>query len=225
MSEFEGILLNMTPVPVVMRKMNSRQMHRERIMFTFDALSKRPESDHPLFVFAHIVCPHPPFVLGPDGKEILSGEFQIAAQGRNGVWPTGADEEKNYVGQITYVNNRLQKIINHLLDNSETSPIIILQGDHGSLFPRDSAGNVKTAYEEKFSILQALYLPGREDISFGDDISPCNSFRVIFNQYFKADFELFENRSYFSSWEEPYRFIDVSEVVGRSARDTIAVDD
>ncbi|MCP4570371.1 MAG: hypothetical protein GY841_22545, partial [FCB group bacterium] len=30
MSEFEGILLNMTPVPVVMRKMNSRQMHRER---------------------------------------------------------------------------------------------------------------------------------------------------------------------------------------------------
>ena len=41
------------------------------------------------------------------------------------------------------------------------------------------------------------------------EISPANSFRVIINNFFGTEFELVEDRSFFSSTASPYDFIEV----------------
>lgn len=41
-------------------------------------------------------------------------------------------------------------------------------------------------------------------------ITPVNTFRLIFNLYFGARFELLNDRSYYSTYDNPYRFIDVT---------------
>ena len=40
-----------------------------------------------------------------------------------------------------------------------------------------------------------------------------NSFRVIFNEYFNADFELLEDRYYWESLDRPFDIRDVTEIL------------
>ena len=51
----------------------------------------------------------------------------------------------------------------------------------------------------RFGILNAYYLPnGGNDLLY-ESISPVNSFRVIFNSYFGANYEILEDRSYYTA--------------------------
>ena len=70
-----------------------------------------------------------------------------------------------------------------------------------------------TDLNERMSILNAYYFPGQKYGALYPGISPVNSFRVVLNTYFGADLELLPDRSYFSTWPEPYKFIDVTDVV------------
>ena len=63
------------------------------------------------------------------------------------------------------------------------------------------------------SILNAYYFPGRRYEALYDRISPVNSFRVVLNTFFAANLELLPDRSFFSTWAEPYHFIDVTDDV------------
>jgi hypothetical protein len=58
--------------------------------------------------------------------------------------------------------------------------------------------------------LNAYYLPGVEKSSVPMDISPVNSFRFIFNTYFKSNLELLPNRQYFSTSAQLFEFIEVT---------------
>jgi hypothetical protein len=87
----------------------------------------------------------------------------------------------------------LQKIIS----DSETPPIIIVQGDHGGLDTTD---------EERMAILNAYYLPGDGNQLLYENITPINTFRLIINHYFGSDFEPLEDVSYFSSYKHPFQF-------------------
>ena len=74
-----------------------------------------------------------------------------------------------------------------LLEESETTPIIILQSDHGlrPCYPVDD--------DEWRKILNAMYLPGMDYSELSDSMSPYNTLRLIFNHYFDADYELLED--------------------------------
>jgi len=56
------------------------------------------------------------------------------------------------------------------------------------------------------AILNAYYLPGAGKDQVYTDITPVNTFRLIFNAYFEADIELREDNSYYSGYQFPYRF-------------------
>jgi hypothetical protein len=157
------------------------QIHRERVLFTLDQLSKLPAMPGPKFVFAHIVSPHKPFVFGPNGETIE--EVQ--------------DDITGYRDQVNYLNSRLIPVFQTLISNSNTPPIIILQGDHGGL---------DTSVEERMAILNAYYLPGAGNRSLYENITPVNTFRVIFNQYFGSHYDLLNDTSYFSSYQYPYQY-------------------
>ena len=157
--------------------------HRERILFVLDTLEKMPTVPGPKFVFAHIVAPHGPFVFGPKG-EVLE---------RAPIYRIG------YPDQITYLNGRVLKIIDELQKNSNTPPIIILQGDHGA---RQHVGEYG-----RLGILNAIYFPGGEYNQLYAKITPVNTFRIVFNQYFGQSYALLDDISYKSLYTDPLNTI------------------
>ena len=46
-------------------------------------------------------------------------------------------------------------------------------------------------------ILNAYFLPGNGKQLLYESITPVNSFRIVFNHYFDADYELLEDKSYY----------------------------
>jgi len=157
------------------------QIHRERILFTLDQLGKLPSMPGPKFIFAHIVSPHKPFVFGPAGEVVQQEK----------------DDISGYRDQVAYLNTRLVPLLRKIISNSSTPPIIILQGDHGGL---------ETSEQERMAILNAYYLPEDGSRLLYDNISPINTFRLVFNHYFGTDYDLLEDTSYFSSYQYPYQY-------------------
>ena len=103
--------------------------------------------------------------------------------------------------------------------NSEIDPIIIIQSDHGSEFP-DSATR-ENKIREKMANFNSYRLPnGGQEILY-DEITSVNSFRVIFNYYFNGDYDLLDDKSYwslfnpFESDKSPY-FEDVTTLLESS---------
>ena len=93
----------------------------------------------------------------------------------------------------------MKVLIDDILRNSKEPPIILLQADH-SLAPDFD--------DRRFNILNAYYLPdGGEGILY-PTITPVNSFRIIFNQYFGANFPLIEDKSITSDLGHPYSTIE-----------------
>ncbi len=217
--EFEGDLIDMTPIPFVGRALGVGAMYdmyalqRERILYTFDHLADATELEGPVFVFAHIVAPHPPFVLGRDGEAIDPG-FGFTLNDGNHLIKEGRlvrDEYlRGYVDQLMYTNRRLQSTLDEILSRSAEDPIIILQSDHGPGSGLDWDDPYNTDLKERLSILNAYYLPGKGSAELYAGITPVNTFRLILDLYFGTDCGLLEDRSYFSTWSHPYAFIDVT---------------
>ena len=121
----------------------------------------------------------------------------------------------NFVRQLTFINKQAIKTIDTIISNSPTPPIIILQADHGpgSMLNWDNPDDTNTDFKERLSILNAYYLPNYDDNQLYQEITPVNSFRVIFNHYFGTNYTLLKDAAYFSSWPQPYGFIEVTNKI------------
>jgi hypothetical protein len=189
----------------------SYDTHRKIVESSFEYMKQIPGFASPKFSYLHIVSPHTPFVFDAQGNEIdpdylytLSDDF-IASP---------SAYRQGYVDQINFLNRKVLDAIDTILASSKTPPIIIIQGDHGSgsFADYNSLGN--TCIYERYSILNAYYLPGMDPALIPDDITPVNTFRVLFNHYFSTGMEILPNRNYFSRAIRMYQFEDVSDKVG-----------
>lgn len=189
---------------------DSRLIQRERVLYTFQELAKIPDmdSEYPKFVFAHILLPHSPYVFE------ANGELKSSKKARQEPF------KKKYLDQLKFANMKLTELIDKLLANSKVPPIIIIQSDEGTLperFKRDERNfDWRTAtgaeLREKFGILNAYYLPGFDYNLLYPGITPVNTFRLIFNHYFNAEYDLLEDKNYiFVKILYPYQFIDITE--------------
>jgi len=126
---------------------------------------------------------------------------------------------ESYVNQLVFCNNQIETLVDQLLSESEISPIIILQGDHG---PKpDSLTNWHSlSREDQYRLymrqLSAYYLPqGGNDLLY-NGITPVNTFRVVVNYYFGTNYELLDDRSYWASvWpgEKDVSYADITDIV------------
>ncbi len=65
---------------------------------------------------------------------------------------------------------------------------------------------------QKFGILNSIYFPDRQYVDFYEDITPVNTFRIIFNRNFGQNLPLLADISYsFYSEADLYSFFDVTE--------------
>ncbi len=217
LSEFQQNLLNFTPLPDLLERwteMSPHDLHRRRVVYTFKRLPDLSGRDEPVFVFAHVVSPHPPFVFDSEGRAVEIRERFTFADGDHYMrWyrSTQAEYRRRYLDQLRYVNRLLEEAIEGILERASRPTVIILQSDHGpgSMFSYDSLE--RTNIRERFAILNAYLLPGGyEDAGLYPGISPVNNFRVVFNRMFDQEFETLEDRSYFVTITRPYDYIPVS---------------
>jgi hypothetical protein len=205
---FSGTLVEVLPERLLTRTSISYAMHRKRILYILDNLSKVGEMKPPVFVFAHVLAPHPPFVFGEHGEPIESGRNYSLADGSEFMSQGNKSEYlMNYIRQLMFVNSRMKETIDDILSSSPEPPIIILQADHGPGSMLDWEKH--TNFEERMSILNAFYLPMDGHRELYQEITPVNSFRVILDYYFGTDLDLLDDRSYFSSIYYPYEFMGV----------------
>ena len=183
---------------------------QERINYTFSALANEvPLISGPKLVFTHIIAPHPPFIF--DRSAPLSpDEFYILADGDRFGGGTQS-YTREYVDQLIYVNDHILQTIDGILANSKISPIIIIQADHGPGAYLNWSSADETCLKERFSILNAYYLPQGAASILPQDIDPVNTFTIILNAYFGTHLEILENREYYTTWVNPYNFIEVSD--------------
>ncbi len=201
-----SVLLVVTDAAIVLPDIFTPQVqapfqdHRERILFILDSLKDAASIQSPKFVFAHLVVPHPPFVFAPEGEEVvLPSQFTLTET-------TEIQDEAKYIegylNQLLFINIQMESVLNEILTNSVVQPIIVLQADHGPGL---------ASAKGRMSILNAYYLPGQDESVIYEDISPVNTFRVIFNEYFGAVYPLLEDISYFSTYQELYNFRIIDE--------------
>jgi len=209
-NSFQNELINTTPL-TVFRK-TQYDFHRERIFYTFDHLADAAKIDSPTFVFAHIVAPHPPFVLGANGEHIQPDRPFTFFDGSDFTNIAGRQEYvEGYRNQLIFTTTLLQATIDEILSRSAEQPIIILQADHGPGSMLDWRSAQNSNLPERMAIFNAYYFPDQSCEALYPGITPVNTFRVILNRYFGADYEILEDKNYFSILDRPYLFIDVTD--------------
>src|SRR4029077_20790654 len=92
-------------------------------------------------------------------------------------------------------------------------PLITLQSAPGWGMNLDFQSPERSDLRERMGILNAYLFPDRDYRGLDDAITPVNSFRVVLDHYFGARLARLPERSFFSTWTEPFRFVDVTERV------------
>jgi hypothetical protein len=171
----------------------------------FEALARVPESDRPTFVFAHVMLPHAPFVFGAQCEHVEPS------------WPELSDTpelRRSYALQVQCTNRKVLTLVEQLVSAGKRPTVILLQADHG--YGRLPLGRpvpferaTPDQIEERFSIFAAYLLPGAPADLVYDSISPVNVLPRVFGHYLGLSHAPLPDRSYWSSFEEPFMFTRV----------------
>jgi len=191
---------------LITKLVNIENIKRNIILNSIYNLAEIPKIKGPKFILAHILCPHEPFVFGQNGESV-----------QQGINDSISKQKEQYINQLIFLNKKITEVVDIILSKSKVTPIIILQGDHGTCtsFPNTNEWSNPTDInlKERLSIFNAYLLPDGGNKLLYDSITPVNSFRLIFNYYFKTHYPLLNDQSYFSTYVQPYKFINVTEKV------------
>lgn len=218
-SEFSRIFAESTMLwplatSIGLDELDPRKVEYRRTLFQFDRAAEVPELEGPTFTFMHLFVPHNPFIFDADGSYV----------------PEEVDRPRtfadSFIRMVRFGNTKLLELVDELLSGPEEDhPIILIQSDEGPgpAFWRSARPGKydwtqarMPTLEKKFGILSAYYLPGSDGGMMYPEITPVNLFRVLFDEYFGTSLGRLEDRNHiFPNELEPYRFIDITDVLAR----------
>ena len=214
-NEFILELLNVSVLkPTPIAKQSQREDRRKDTICTIENIGNSAGLKGPKIVFTHLLPPHPPYLFDENGND--TSEVNLSLTG----WTRWLAKEP-YIAQLKYVNQRLLEQVQIILSKSDNA-IIIIQSDHGPLSSSTESYNLSDTrpivFKERSRNYTAVYLPDYCDKSLMyDSMSNVNTFRVVFNSCFGADFELLEDKIYYSPPNKfDAEFKDITDIV-RSA--------
>jgi hypothetical protein len=204
-SEFGAALVNTTALALLQpdeqtdeepETLDRPDLVRQHTLFELERIEEAVRRPGPTFVFAHLLLPHPPYVFRKDGSMTTPEERR-----------TGSREEL-YKDQLAWTNEQILALVDQALDvPAGDEPVIILQADEGPYPPRFARDPETFDWLEdatpdeilqKHGILNAMHLPGIDPEAAGvhDRMSPVNTFRIVFSEYFAADLPMLPDRVY-----------------------------
>jgi hypothetical protein len=154
----------------------------ERAAYTWDEAERIAAMPEATFAFIHIMKPHQPLAFTRDGT-MLSTRYESQL--------TTDERIAAHIDQFAYINERTLQMIEAILAESDTPPIIIIQGDHGSYLGEQK--RVDGQYVT-FEILNAMYFPGRSDCLHDRAMIAIHTFPTLLNCYFGGDTPLLPPR-------------------------------
>lgn len=214
LSEFESELFNLTPLRAINKLKQIRyDKARNRILFPLEYLATERDHEHPIFAMAHLLCPHVPFIFGPQVENTIG--FLTLRWDVDIKTDKGIDFFKTlYADQVAHLNQLIMRMIDQILARPGPKPIIILQADHGARYMTyDEQWPGSTDPYDPFAILNAIYFPDSNYAQLYDSISPVNTFRVLFNKYFGTDFALLPDHCYLDVHADMYDFSEITEFI------------
>lgn len=207
LNEFNIILVSTSILSVIDGQLLAPMM-RKNVLDSFSAVEAAAVLPERKFVFAHILCPHRPYLFGRDGAPLGTVKSIVRR----------VDTSNGFLDQSIFATSRIEQTISRILEASAAPPIIVLQSDHGcgTVWSAALSGvgePTKDFLQAQFGILSAyLVPPGLRDMLY-ESISPVNTFRAVFNYLSDSSLPRLEDRSYFSTFIAPYRFRDVTDIV------------
>jgi hypothetical protein len=205
-NEFTQVLFRTTALR--MFESNSAQIH----LNAFKTLKEIPEIPGPTFTFAHIVCPHRPFVFDCNGTVLDDRQdLELLKEQRSNY-------RDGYIGQLQFVNKMITGVVEEILAKSKTPPIIIIQGDHGTASLAKGTKfqplrNMDFLCRERLPILNAYYVPEKMREKLYPTITPVNSFRLLLTECFNENFPPLPDRSFMGWYNSPFQLTDMTEHV------------
>ena len=224
LNQFAETLLRTTALRLVEPQMAAQHLYQLK------KIKEVPAINGPTFTFCHIVAPHPPYVFDRLGNVCCNVPQSM-------FFKDGADQQKDpanekarraHVEQLIYVNKCIEQVIDSIVAQSKTPPVIIVQGDHGTFFTLPSELNDETLdkfAEERLPILNAYLVPQKMREKLRPDISPVNSFRLLFSECLGESFELLPEKHMIGWYYGSQKLRDATPVVhalaAREARNTL----
>jgi hypothetical protein len=176
---FERSLLCLLPEQWSRHQSGVSHYYQERVLQVFREMPAVVKSQGPKFVFAHVYCPHEPFVFDARGGSVP----------RERAWDHS--DSRNYLEQYVFISNKMLAAAAAILADSPLPPVIIIQSDHGYRGSRGRKNWKRTvATAEAQKTFNALYLPGMSMETIDPSLSPLNNFRLVFNLYFGTTYPL-----------------------------------
>lgn len=178
-SLFENFYNRKTILRFLLKDYGLKLIRKEHLC-AFNSLENTSKNiiKNPKFVFAHIVMPHSPFLFDQNGNPVFSIGSNTSTQ----------DRKTQYLNQLKYANKLIKNTVEKILYNTKGNCIIIIQSDHGARFLYNK--KVKNDKNVLFDNINAIYLPDKaKQKIFYSTLTPVNTFRLIFNEYFNANFE------------------------------------
>lgn len=192
----------------------ANEEHRTRILYSLEKIQEVPRWQGNYFTFLHVLSPHPPFIFGASGERKDYDRPFTFGDGNNFL-KIGSREEyiDGYTDQLQYINKLVIEVVDEILETSSSPPIIVIQGDHGPGAYLNWQSIEDSNLLERHGILNAYYFPNEKTKGLYPSISPVNSFRVILNTFFNGEYEMLEDRAFFTEKNGGYHLVDVTGIV------------
>lgn len=165
-----------------------------------------PANGRPLFVYQHVLAPHPPFNITPEGRPRQLDGFPFALSDAS-VIVRGSERRRElyrlgYIDKLRYINGAIVQQIDEIKARLPGPLIIILHGDHGGGMHHDLSSKAHTCVAERFSPLLAVYATDSRVLAeIHDDFSLVNLYRAVFRALLGMDLPDLPERSAFIPWE------------------------
>ena len=148
----------------------------ERFLDTVAELESIAEMPEATFTLVHLLKPHGPTRFDRQGNIIDRID--------------GINRRRN-LDELEFVNSKFIEMVDIILERSRHKPVIIFQADHGSTFGSSRSSDGRLVH---FDVYFAYTLPDQYSLEIPRPFTNINTFPLILNAVFGADFNFEENR-------------------------------
>jgi Sulfatase len=202
--------LSLTPLKVFLGYGIGHAAFFRRALDVFDSFARQRTGSAPRYVYAHVLLPHPPFVVDEHGK-FRNPRRQLSGADAS-FYPGSAEEyTASYRAQATFVLRRALEAATRVLDDArrnQREAIVIISGDHGPRLGLNAAH--PTPESGRFTL--PIWLAIRWTAHMAPDEPPkslVNVYRTLFSRVFGMDLPPLPDRGYVSGFNTPYDLIPV----------------
>jgi len=178
-------------------------------------ISNDPQST---FSFSYNLPPHDPFIFHADGtiREDIIDHYEL------GYGPAAGQRWRElWTEQLIFVNGVILETVETILARSDTTPIVVIQSDHGPssvmMSLQTASTNRRTVWDdpsdagqvfEHSPILNSILVPEYCRDSLYPTLSPVNTFRLIFDSCLGSSTGLVDDTAYWGGWGDVFIELD-----------------